>query len=170
MEAIVSTRSSVDHWRSRQTGFSMVELLMTAFILAIGLLGLSMLQVMSIRASTGSQALNTAVRVGEGVLESIQQEGRQRMLVLKYAGTEPTATTYFGTEPITQYYAFDGTKLGDADSASAFYTVVVTPSVIVTLSPAGGTKQFILTITFTDTVGAATTTRQVTLTRQVAYA
>jgi prepilin-type N-terminal cleavage/methylation domain-containing protein len=167
MEAVVSTRSSVNYRRSRQTGFSMVELLMTAFILAIGLLGLSMLQIMSIRSSTGSQALNTAVRVGEGVLESIQQEGRQRMLVLKYGGAEP-ASTYFVAGPITEYYAFDGTKL--ASSAGAFYTVVIAPKNVVALSAAGGTTQFTLTITFTDTVGAVIATRQVTLTRQVAYA
>ena len=49
--------------RSGQAGFSMIEMLMTAFVLAIGLLGLCMLQAMSLRASRGSRSLETAVQV-----------------------------------------------------------------------------------------------------------
>lgn len=59
-----------------QAGFSMIEMLMTAFILAIGILGLSMLQVMSLRASRGSRSLTTAVQVGEAVMDQIEMEGR----------------------------------------------------------------------------------------------
>ena len=162
---------SLNPRHSGQAGFSMIEFLITAFILAIGILGLTMLQVMSMRASTGSRALNTAVMVGEGVLESIQSEGRQRMLFLKFAGTAPT-TTYFGAGTVTQYYAFDGTLL--ASATNAFYTAVITKTDVVALSAAGGTKQFKLVLTFADTPNPAapttTITRTVTLTRQVAYA
>lgn len=167
----MNTVSILDRRGSRQAGFSMVELLITSFILAVGLLGLTMLQIMSMRTSTGSRALGTAVMLGEGVLESIQSEGRQRMLFLKYSGTAP-ATTYFdsGNGVITQYYAFDGTLLPSA--TNKFYTVVITPSDVVTLGTAGGTKQFTIKVTFADTTKANGTpqTRTATLTRQVAYA
>ncbi len=173
MEAPVNMTSSSDLRRKRQSGFSMIELLITAFILAIGILGLTMLQVMSIRASTGSHSVGTAVMVGEGVLESIQAEGRQRMLFLKYVGTAP-ATTYFdnGNKKMTQYYAFDGTKL--ADAANAYFTVDIKPEVVVAWGSAGGTKCFTVVVTFADTPNPANPTktinRAVTLTRQVAYA
>lgn len=171
MEALVSRGFPLNPRRSRRAGFSMIEFLITAFILAIGILGLTMLQVMSLRASTGSRALNTAVMVGEGVLESIQSEGRQRMLFLKFVGTAPS-TTYFGADPITRYYAFDGTLL--ASPANAFYTIVITNADVVALGVAGGTKRFTLVLTFADTPNPAnpttTITRTVTLTRQVAYA
>lgn len=154
-----------------QAGFSLVELLLAAFVMAIGILGLTMLQVMSIRSATGGKALNTAVMVGEGVLESIQSEGRQRMLFMKYGGTAP-ATTFFGTATVHQFYAFDGSVLPDA--ANSFFAVDITPADVVALSAAGGTKRFTVTITFKDTPNpsnpSVTIQRTVTLTRQVAYA
>jgi hypothetical protein len=126
---------------------------------------------MAIRSSTGSRALNTAVRIGEGVLESVQAEGRQRLLFLKFGGTAP-ATTYFGTAKVTQYFAFDGAPLSSA--ANSFFTVEITPADAVALSSAGGTKQFNVVITFTDTPNpanpSAMVVRTVMLTRQVAYA
>jgi len=42
----------------------MVEMLMAAFILAVGILGLTILQTMAIRSNTGSGAMTTAVKVG----------------------------------------------------------------------------------------------------------
>ena len=60
----------------RQAGFSMVEMLITAFIMAVGILGLSMLQVMSLKASRGSRSLTTAVLVGEQVMDRAELEGR----------------------------------------------------------------------------------------------
>jgi prepilin-type N-terminal cleavage/methylation domain-containing protein len=59
-----------------QAGFSMVEMLMTAFILSIGILGLTMLQVMSMKASRGSRSLTTAVQVAEQVMDQAELEGR----------------------------------------------------------------------------------------------
>jgi hypothetical protein len=130
-----------------------------------------MFQAMSLRSSSSSRAVNTAVMIGEGILESIQSEGRQRMLFLRYAGTPPT-TTFFSASntTLTRYYAFDGTKLGGA--AGAFYTVTIKPSDIISTSGSnvGGTKLFTLTISFTDVPAGVVYKRSVTLTRQVAYA
>jgi prepilin-type N-terminal cleavage/methylation domain-containing protein len=60
----------------RQKGFSMLELLLAAFILAVGILGLAMLQAMSLRASRGSSDFGTAVRIAERVMEQVELEGR----------------------------------------------------------------------------------------------
>ncbi len=171
MEAVVKILDPRKRGYSRQSGFSMVELLLTAFILAVGVLGLTMLQVMSMRASSGGRALNTAVMVGEATLESIQSEGRQKSLFMKFGGTAP-ATTYFGAAIAPQYYAFDGTVLPTQDSA--FFTVTITPADVVAAGNAGRTRHFTVVVTFADTPNPAnptlTVTRTVTLSRQVAYA
>lgn len=61
---------------SNQAGFSMVEMLMTAFVLSVGLLGLTVLQVMSMKSSRGSQSLNTAIQVAEQTMDQAELEGR----------------------------------------------------------------------------------------------
>jgi len=59
-----------------QAGFSMVEMLMAAFILAVGILGLTMLQTMSLKASRGSQSLTNALQIADRALDQIENEGR----------------------------------------------------------------------------------------------
>lgn len=173
MEAsVISVRSSTPRCLTEK-GFSFIELLFVAFILGIGILGLTLLQVMSMRSATGSKALNTAVMVGEGTLESIQAEGRERMLFLKYSGSAPI-TTYFtvSNDSITRYFDFKGNPLTGA--ADSYFTMIITPSDIVAISSAGGTKLFTLTVTFYEAQNPQNPTlkipRTVTLTRQVAYA
>lgn len=61
---------------ARQQGFSMIEMLMTAFILAVGILGLTMLQTMSLKASRGSRSLTSAILVAEHVMDQAEMEGR----------------------------------------------------------------------------------------------
>lgn len=62
--------------RRGQAGFTLVELLVTAFILGVGILGLSLLQVMSIKASRGGRSLSTASLVAEKVMDQVELEGR----------------------------------------------------------------------------------------------
>lgn len=62
--------------RQGQAGFTLVELLVTAFILGVGILGLSLLQVMSIKASRGGRSLSTASLVAEKVMDQVELEGR----------------------------------------------------------------------------------------------
>ncbi|HJU84612.1 MAG TPA: prepilin-type N-terminal cleavage/methylation domain-containing protein [Holophagaceae bacterium] len=63
------------HHRPSQQGFSMVEVLMAAFIMAIGLLGLAALQVTSQAFGTGSRYRGTATFIAHSVLDQIQAEG-----------------------------------------------------------------------------------------------
>ncbi|WP_306600153.1 prepilin-type N-terminal cleavage/methylation domain-containing protein [Geothrix sp. 21YS21S-2] len=62
--------------RRSQAGFSMVEMLMAAFILAIGILGLSMLQTMSLKAGRGSQSMANAVKIADRIMDQVEAEGR----------------------------------------------------------------------------------------------
>jgi len=71
----MSTRRTRRLFKAQQ-GFTMVEMLMTAFILAVGIMGLSLLQVMSLKGARGGKSLSTAVQVGDAVMDRIEQEGR----------------------------------------------------------------------------------------------
>ena len=65
-----------------QAGFSMVEMLMAAFIMAVGILGLSALQVMALKSTRGSRSLSTAILVAEQILDRAELEGRLSWLNL----------------------------------------------------------------------------------------
>ncbi len=59
----------------RQSGFSLVELLVTALIFGIGLLGLAALQVSTLRSNSGGRNRVTAASLAEGCMSAIQAEG-----------------------------------------------------------------------------------------------
>ena len=58
-----------------QSGFSMVELLITAFIFSIGLLGLMALQVAAISQATSSRQRGTAILLAHNLLDRVAAEG-----------------------------------------------------------------------------------------------
>ncbi|MSR14321.1 MAG: type IV pilus modification protein PilV [Gammaproteobacteria bacterium] len=58
--------------RSQQTGFSLLEVLVSVFILAVGLLGLASLQAFSIRGSMGSQHHSQAVLIAQDMMERMR--------------------------------------------------------------------------------------------------
>lgn len=60
----------------RQKGFSLLEMLLTAFILGIGLLGLAALQVVGIRGMAGSRQRDAAVYLASNALDRLAAEGR----------------------------------------------------------------------------------------------
>lgn len=62
------------HRRSR--GFSMVEFLVAAFIMAIGLLGLTVLQTMAVSQAANGRGRATAVYVANWILQRAQAEGQ----------------------------------------------------------------------------------------------
>ena len=59
----------------RQRGFSMVEMLIGAFILGIGALGMAALQVASAASGTKSRSLGTATLLAHNLLDRITAEG-----------------------------------------------------------------------------------------------
>lgn len=122
--------------RGAESGFSMVEFLVAAFIMAIGLLGLTALQVLALRYTTTSRAMQTSVLVSDGVMEQIATEARQSYLGMVFSAAPAGATRYIGKAPVApgvkptdpvpagaikDYFDFAGTPL--ASPTGAYYTV-----------------------------------------------
>jgi len=169
-----------------QEGFSMIEMLMTAFILAVGLLGLCMLQIMSLRGSRGSQSLTTAVHVATGVLDEIEMEGRlswanigdssplkgqdNSKLGLQYltlAKGKSTNPFYFNIEG----NPYDQNSTDPLVKNQYFTVVVKRENDVGNASGFGQVSDFTATVTFYDTVDATQTKvpRQVILYRRITH-
>lgn len=59
-----------------QRGFSLVELLLTAFILSVGLLGLAALQASAMRGHLNSKTRDAAAYFGSSVLDRLKSDGQ----------------------------------------------------------------------------------------------
>jgi hypothetical protein len=118
-----------------ESGFSLVEFLMAAFILAVGLLGLATLQVMALRTTTSSRGVSTGILVSEGVMERINSEAQQSYLGMVFSGAPTWTPRYITKAPvvagvattaavpanaIVDYYDFGGDPLPSA--AGAYFT------------------------------------------------
>jgi len=152
-------RSQIRSGSHREAGFSMVEMLMAAFILAIGLLGLSMLQTMSLRAARGGQNLGVAVHLAEQILDQVELEGRVTYLNSNLTNyTAPTALAglgYIDQASRDLYFDIDsstGQLVTAAAPASALFHAQMTQIVV-----AGtGLSDVTVQVTFADTVDATT--------------
>ncbi|GLH74001.1 hypothetical protein GETHLI_25030 [Geothrix limicola] len=156
----------------------MVEMLITAFIMAVGILGLTMLQVMSMKASRGSRSLTTAVLVGEHLMDRVEMEGR--LSWLNISNTDSKTASNADLPSLTYVTLADGTSLnnyfdlnGDAvaaTDAAKFYTVTTTRTA---LAPAafGSLSDFTVEVNFTDQVDKSGTkiNRKVSLARRVVH-
>lgn len=177
--------SNSNRWRG-QVGFSMVEMLMTAFVMAIGILGLTMLQVLALKGSRGGRSLSTAVAVGEHVMDNVEMEGRLSWLNvtdpksgnpllsdlpnLKYVtlangASRPDAFNSLGGEP-------NSASLNPAEQTT-FYRVTTTRN---DLAPAAAGTSYALSdfsvrVEFTDQVNQASQpiTRMVILNRRISH-
>lgn len=104
----------------RPPGFSLVEFVLVAFILAVGLLGLGGMQVATARAEAGAGARQTALDLAEALLEQVQAEVKGRALPAPSA--DPAG---LGPGPWLGRFDRDGLPAGDGP---AFFTVTVTGS------------------------------------------
>jgi len=165
-----------------QAGFSMIEMLMTAFILAVGLLGLCMLQTLSLRASRGSSSLTTAVHVADAVMDQVELEGRLSWLnTTTSLGPAANLSLVYIPLPVLGSLRQTFNLHGDvSDGSSPDPTVSsqlfkVTTTRVDDLGPAGaGTGQvsdYSVLVRFADTVNSAQApvNRQVLLTRRILH-
>jgi len=169
--------------RRQQSGFSIVELLMAAFILAIGILGLTMLQTMSVRSTTGAKGLTTAVLVAEQVMDEIEADGRNSLL---YARSTPPVTPsadlkdFFtmASAPITgtpsRTYNFAGRiSASDVLDSNPYFSVFIQPNVaagggvVAPVPGLGGIAEMTVVVRWSE---VSNVFRQVTISRRVAYA
>lgn len=162
-----------------QSGFSMIEMLMAAFILAVGILGLTMLQVMSLRAARGSRSLTAAVQVADRVMDQVEMEGRLTWLNVtdtQYTVPTPlTGLTYIGVDSVTQTFTIKGLEPNPSaalpEDQVPFFTVTTVRSAPVAGAATGQMRDYTVQVNFVDTVDATNTavTRSVTLTRRILH-
>jgi prepilin-type N-terminal cleavage/methylation domain-containing protein len=182
-EALMRAHPSGSSRLRAQAGFSMIEMLMTAFILAVGILGLSMLQLMSIKASRGGRSLSTAVLVGEHVMEQVEMEGRLSYLNVSQGNgavvslADMATLRYVNLGDGGQLVEFFNSKGGPPTPASpdpaeqtTFYTVTTQRNAFITAA-SGTLSDVRVQVVFTDQLdqNATPIQRQVTLTRRIIH-
>jgi len=145
----------------RQSGFSLIELLVTALIFGIGLLGLAALQVSTLRSNAGGRNRFTATSLAEACMSSIQAEGSTSwtysagiegngaaypVALRKYTGG--TATGNFGTFDIS------GQPVLTADPAKVFTVTWAQNAGNTSLPKSAITgmnlKEFVVTVSWLD--------------------
>jgi len=156
----------------------MVEMLMATFILAIGILGLAMLQTYALRSQTGSKSLDTAVQVGQRILDQAEMLGRNSVNTSRAGVTPPTLNpNYFGTAAFTQLYDYSGLLV----TANGYYTATITPvttagaaapGVVNPIQGIGGIAMVTVVLQWTESLKGNNTpsTPTVTLFRRINYA
>jgi hypothetical protein len=166
----------------------MVEMLMTAFILAVGIMGLTLLQVMSLRGARGGRSLSTAVQVGEMVMDQIEMEGRLSWLnitaskfaapaaltTLRYVNQVPAALPTATSAPFATFTIKGEVPLaGAADpiDSTPFYNVAIGQTNNTGLAATGVSSDFVVQVQFSDQAdpAGAKIYRYVTITRRILH-
>jgi len=171
-----------------QGGFSMIELLVATFVLAIGILGLAMLQTMALRASKGSGNLGAAVRIAEQVMNQVELEGRLSWLNITDGNqnlSSPGAGLSFefkyikmegAVEP--EYFNPRGEPINESDqddpiAAMKFFTVITEklPRKNESVGAVGHMSDFNVRVEFTESLGSnkQPITRKFNLTRRIIH-
>jgi type IV pilus modification protein PilV len=127
-------RSDTGKLRSRHhaDGFSMVEFLVAAVIISVGLLGLISLQVMSVRQATAGRGRTTAAYIADFILQSAQTEG-QYYYSAKINGYTPALTAAFTATPGTALagQVFGGFNVDGVQVTTAAGTAVANVATLV---------------------------------------
>ena len=97
-------------------GFSLVEFLMVAIILGIGLLGLAALTTTAIRGYSGSRTRDSAVALSSTVLDRLAVDGRISAQIRSVGSTVPTSALLANaTDDAVNTYTDPATSLGTFD-------------------------------------------------------
>jgi len=172
--------------KGTQAGFSVIEMLIAAFILAVGILGLIMLQVMSLKASRGSKSLSSAILVAEQVMDRVEMEGRLSWLNITDTNSNVPSTATDLThlryitdatltaEGVTELFNSKG-EVPDATSSdpvvsTAFFTVTTT-RVLAPAAATGRLSDVKVRVKFVDDVDRTNVAiqRELSLTRRIIH-
>ena len=124
--------------RTPEAGFSMIELLLAAFIMAVGLLGLLALQLMVIRNTSVSHMRMTGIQVGQAILESLDNEARlQHLFRTQDPGSIPPALSPAFGAAVPGAFNFYGTAVNPASPDPVEKIALFTTTTVGTLVPNG---------------------------------
>ncbi len=128
-----------------QLGFSLVELLVAAFVLGVGVLGLTLLQVSVVKINTSSASTTRGLAVANSLLETAASEGRRSML-----------WTVEQRAPVVANYT--SAYIGPTGTLAGTVTRYLTPSgkIFTTLASAQGAGELVYTTTMTPSNTVAT--------------
>ena len=125
------TRSQQSFDAFRQSGFTLLEVLVTLFVIAIALLGTAGMQTYAMKVNQGGQFRTQAVVLGLDLLERIEANNEAAILGSYAANPVPTTAAgdcYAGACSPTALAAYDlgqiGQKLAALPSGSATVSVV----------------------------------------------
>ncbi len=162
----------------------MIEMLMAAFILSIGLLGLTALQSAALTTSTRAKGYYGAVNAAGYILENIESQARQRTLtrINDPLAVLPVYTPdYFGADPaqpvlVNENLTFNGhypnaAAVNVVDQNTFFKVSTSGPA---TVHPVAATtsayRNYTVTVTFTEIgPGNIKIPRSVAISRMVVY-
>ncbi|NQD37694.1 type IV pilus modification protein PilV [Permianibacter sp. IMCC34836] len=103
------------HSTLRQTGFSMIEILIAVLVLAIGLLGVAALQLASMNGSQEGYARSQATAIAEDLASRVRA-GRQQAASLANWGTNGITARTALQEYVAQYSANSPYQCGTFDA------------------------------------------------------
>lgn len=155
-----------------ESGLTLIEFLVAAFVLAIGILGLTMLQAFSLRVTGQEVGNNRAALVAEGVLDEIQARARARNVQAQVESAVLDDALFTGTASSRSY-----SKTGELlpNDTGRFYTVAIRRTALsAPAMPLPGLSRFEVEVSYlTDVVGAPgspkSITRKVLLSRKVSH-
>jgi prepilin-type N-terminal cleavage/methylation domain-containing protein len=109
------------HFRKRQRGFTLIELMISMLVLLVGLGGLLVLLVSSLYTNKTASTDTSATMVAEHILEQITAQGLQATTPLQVSDcTYPTpVTTNFATNPATLGAGNSGANGGNGAALTA---------------------------------------------------
>jgi type IV pilus assembly protein PilV len=107
--------------RKNEKGFTLIEVMISMVILAIGILGLAPLMVLSIYSNTYSQDLTQATAVAQDRIEQLKNQGN--FLVMPYTETTPNVNG----SPYNRSIVVDNTST-DGTVPAGVYRIKVTIS------------------------------------------
>ncbi len=165
-----------------QKGFSIIELLLVAFIMAVGLMGLTLLQTMALRTAFGSQQMTAALKLADRVMDGVAAEGRQRRLMAQFGdtGLSTLPKLYIKGADVPLCYTAKGELQLEAGlpmetpNTQTYFRVTVAPQpVSLTSVPGLSGRTFKVTVKWSEVLDAKTkkaVERTVVLDRLVGYA